>query len=96
MLREMAFWHAHWARQPLDGVIFTGPVRIKTTIAWPKGRKTCDFQAAVHALKAAVDGLEDAEIIANDSQVVGMDITQTKAEDTDGWFTLEISAVTQE
>ena len=75
-----------------DGPATTAPVRIAAVIAWPAGRNRCDFQAAVHALKPAVDGLEDALIVANDRQVVGMDVRQVRAErdDPDGWIELTL------
>ena len=93
-LREATAWSA--AMSPDLGPTITGPVRIKAVIAWPKRRSGCDFQAAVHALKAAVDGLEDAQVIANDRQVKGMDIEQIRAEKDDkvGWFTLELVEAT--
>lgn len=73
------------------------PVRVQVIIAWPPGRKTCDFQAAVHALKAAIDGLEGV-VFVNDRQVVGMEITQRRAdpEDRSGWMTLTVMAGEEE
>jgi Holliday junction resolvase RusA-like endonuclease len=95
-LREAVGWAAGDARMQWGGpddIVFRGPVRIYAKITWPKGRQRCDFQAAVHALKAAVDGLEDAEVLANDKQVMGMDVEQIRADrgDMAGWIELTIT-----
>lgn len=70
-----------------DPPVTTAPVSLTCTIAWPRGRKKVDFGGAVHALKAAVDGLEDAGWMANDRQVVAMAIIQHRADplDRSGW-----------
>lgn len=98
-LRETTWHHAAAVSPPgapgWHG--FTRPVFIRTVIAWPKGRRGCDFQAAVHALKAAIDGLQGLFFL-DDRQVVGMDIVQRRAdpEDRSGWMTLTVMAGEEE
>ena len=94
-LREQTAWAA-W--QVASGknrpLVPEADVHLAATIAWPKGRKQCDYQAAVHALKAAVDGLEDGGWIGNDRQVVGMTVQQTKDPAGAGWVEITMREAT--
>lgn len=96
-LRSQAATLAFQVRRPFErdypsNVEVQGPFRISCTIAWPKGRQRCDYQAAVHALKATVDGLGDGGWFADDKQLVGMDVEQVRAEPDDraGWVRVEL------
>ena len=95
-IRERTAWTAKGEHcgSCISGAAFSGPVRISAVIAWPKGRQVCDFQSAVHALKGAVDGLQDGYVIEDDRLVIGMEIEQIAADpgDAAGWFSLEVSA----
>jgi hypothetical protein len=75
-------------------VLTFGPVRLICTILWPKGRRVCDFQAAVHALKPLVDGLEVAGWFANDRQVVAMDVFQDRDRNGEGCVVVGMEEVT--
>jgi hypothetical protein len=91
--REAAGWSAvqgrmeYLGRDPLFDTfvpgdpIFAGPVAITAVIGWGKGRKTMDATNAQAALKAAIDGLQDANIFANDKQVVRLDVRQERDRD---------------
>lgn len=101
-LRQAAYWCGKEAmadevsagiflypnRDPVEG-----PVRLRCTIAWPQGRRRCDFQAAVHALKPVVDGLDDANWFVDDKQVVAMEVAQVRSTDESGWVRVELEEV---
>jgi hypothetical protein len=48
----------------------TGRVRLDVTVCPRPGQRRCDDTAVWEALKPALDGVEDAGIVANDAQIV--------------------------
>lgn len=86
-LRHEAGWAARAAAEAARWTATARPVSLALTIAWPKGRQHPDFQGAVHATKALVDGLADGKWMVDDAQVVAMAVRQVRAESGDaaGW-----------
>lgn len=93
-LRRLTSYAAWTSPHPVNIPHTYEPVRLSCLIAWPKGRKRCDFQAAVHALKAPVDGLVDAGWMGDDKQLVGMDVVQTRSGDDTGSITITLEETT--
>ncbi len=92
-LRQAAYWCGKEAMADENRDPVEGPVRLCCTIAWPQGRRRCDFQAAVHALKPVVDGLEDANWFVDDKQVVAMEVAQVRSTDESGWVRVELERI---
>lgn len=65
-----------------------GPIQIDAEIVWPRRRKYVDFDAAVASLKPVLDGCTDASWWIDDSQVIGMSVTQEKSSIDTGSITL--------
>jgi hypothetical protein len=102
--REVAGWKAVQGRMVylgltmmdaviLDHPVFSGPVAVAARIAWSKGRKTMDPSNAAGSLKPAIDGLQDARIVANDKQVVSLEVTQDRDKAGRGYVVLEVNAL---
>ena len=82
--RECAKYAAMNARprrwQPL-----TGPVELHIHVGWGKRRRRIDLDGAAGGAKAAIDGLVDAYILADDDQITVLRVTQEKAHDGNGF-----------
>ena len=65
-LREFAGWQARENAPPEP---ISGPVMVRVSIGWPKGRKRQDPTNVEHCLKAVIDGLTDAGFWADDRLV---------------------------
>ena len=72
--------------------IFSGNVIVRAVIAWGKGRKSQDPANAIGSLKPALDGLEDAAIVANDKQIQGVTISQCRDPEGRGYVMLTVEA----
>lgn len=87
-LREASFVAALAAAQQIrdinGGIIFLGPVTVDVVVHWEKGRRRPDCSALALAVKAMEDGLTDAGIWRDDSQVVRSCYSQWKASPTGG------------
>jgi hypothetical protein len=95
-LRETAWKAALEAKNDFcyltyEAVFDAVPVAIHAVIHWGKGRKTMDDTNAASALKAAIDGLQDADIFGNDKQVRQLTVEQQRAADGIGRITLTVS-----
>lgn len=67
-----AFGASEW---PVE---YDGPVRLDVEIRPRKNQKRLDPSAVFEALKATVDGIEDAEIVRDDKQISPGTITWSK------------------
>jgi hypothetical protein len=93
-LRQLTSYAAWTGPSPVNIPHTYESVWLHCVIAWPKGRQRCDFQAAVHALKAPVDGLVDAGWMGDDKQLVGMGVIQTRSGDDIGSITITLEETT--
>lgn len=59
------------------------PIWLDVEIVWPKGRRTLDWTNAAASCKAIEDGIFDA-IRANDRQVAGVAVRQSRTADRQG------------
>lgn len=82
---------AIWVEDPdWDLPVLAGRVTARATIFWEKGRKRCDPDAALAGLKALYDGLEYAELYANDKQLVHLPVRQERDKAGKGSVTVEL------
>jgi hypothetical protein len=87
-----ALWRVGGRLYPVDLPFPDQPVHITADIWWPKGRRRCDFQAAVHALKAPCDALQGI-VYADDAQIDGMTVRQYTTKEPTGKMRLVIEEV---
>lgn len=93
-LRHRAMIAALGARHTVGGgPLFAGPVALTERIRWGRGERRTDVDAIPHMLKAAVDGLCDAQIVAGDGQIVRLIVEQDRAADGVGGIELTIEEV---
>lgn len=91
---RMATYFTAQSTNTIDRVpLATGPVRLSLVIAWPRRRRIVDFDAAVSCCKSLVDGLQDARWVADDKQVVAMEIRQERDPAGLGWVRVEMHHV---
>lgn len=97
-LRDLAKWAAIEAALPIrsinGGPIFLGPVRMRVTVFWGKGRQRPDVSGLGHAVKAMEDGLTDALIWTDDRQVVEACYRQSRDGTGQGFTRFEIEEAT--
>lgn len=72
-LREAAMYAG---MESADGMTFTGPVSLSVLVKWAKGERSKDLDSVAVMCKPALDGLVDAEIMRNDSQVKRLTVCQ--------------------
>jgi hypothetical protein len=92
--REAAYLagRAIWTEGPdWDLPVLSGPVTARATIFWEKGRKRCDPDAALSGLKALYDGLEYAELFANDKQLIHLPVRQGRDPGGLGYVAVELA-----
>ena len=71
----------------------TCPVVVHVVIGWEKGRMVMDFDNAISSCKGALDGLIMGGWIADDDQVTGMTLQQTKDPEKVGFMVLTVEPV---
>jgi hypothetical protein len=70
--------------------IFTGPVVLTETIYWGRGERRVDLSAVPSLCKPLEDGLTDAGVWLDDSQVVTLIVKQQRDPDGFGYVTFEV------
>jgi crossover junction endodeoxyribonuclease RusA len=82
----MSMWSQHWTTA-------TGPVTVRATIGWGKGRRAMDGDNALSTLKAAFDGLTDAELWSDDRRCRFEPVAQVRDPEGRGYVEIEVSGV---
>jgi hypothetical protein len=83
----------------VEGVVslplFTGPVSVAAHVRWAKGERVHDLDSCAVMVKPAIDGLVDAGIMANDSQMCLLTISQEpwRVSKTTGEVVLTIESI---
>ncbi len=80
-----AVWMAVWETA-------TGPVTVRATIGWGKGRKRMDQTNLADMLKPVFDGFEDAGVYVNDKQITACVIEQERDSEGRGFVRVVIEA----
>lgn len=70
-----------------------GPVVLRFTIAYERGRQRLDWDNCCATLKGAIDGIVDAGYLRDDDQVSGIFIEQTKDPAKVGYMVLTVEPV---
>ena len=71
---------------------FTGPVRCRITVYRGKGRKPMDADNLLATMKAGIDQLQTAGVVANDNQLSFLPVVQERDPDGIGYTLVELSA----
>jgi Holliday junction resolvase RusA-like endonuclease len=69
--------------------LFDGPVSMRATFHWPKGRNLADAANLVAAIKPGIDAFEDTGIVLNDAQIAAPEIAQERTAG-DGYVEVEL------
>ncbi len=89
-LRQIAYYWALQAMWAQDWSTALGPVTVRATIGWSKGRKRMDPTNLADMLKPVWDGFQDAEIYANDKQVTVGSVEQERDPAGVGYIVIEV------
>jgi Holliday junction resolvase RusA-like endonuclease len=73
-----------------DDPIFDGPVSLKITVYWPKGRTIWDNDNVVAACKSGIDACQEKGVVINDAQIDSPIIAQKRSEG-DGYVEVELT-----
>jgi len=90
-LREIAYYFGLQAMWAQDWSTALGPVTVRATIGWSRGRKRMDPTNLADMLKPVWDGFQDAAIYANDKQVTVESVVQERDKDGVGYVIVEVS-----
>jgi hypothetical protein len=91
-MRELARYTALAQRGTCGGgPIFRGAVRLTETIYWGRGERRVDLSAIPSLCKPYEDGLTDANIWIDDSQVTRLIVEQYRAANGIGQTVLEVT-----
>lgn len=71
----------------------SGPVLVRTLIAWEPRRRILDGDNALACCKALYDGLQDAGVIENDKQCRYEPVVQIRDKDKRGYTVIEVEAI---
>ena len=91
-LREIAYYWALKAMWAQDWSTALGPVTVRATIGWSKGRKRMDPSNVGITLKPVWDGFEDAGLYVNDKQVTVESVDQERDKDGVGYIVVDLEA----
>lgn len=73
-----------------DDPIFDGPVSMKITVHWPKGRSDWDNDNLSAACKSGIDATEEKGLVVNDAQIDAPTIVQVRTDDRVGYTVVEM------
>lgn len=95
-------WAKLWRYAALDAmgaagtaIRFEGPVRLRVTYLKGKGAQSHDLDNLTAILKGGIDALQEAGLLANDRQIVGIEVEQVRSPDGIGRTRVEIEEVPQ-
>lgn len=96
-MQRTAFYAAReaitiWESTHGEFVALSGSVRVKTVIAWGKGRKSMDGDNALASCKAIFDGLAQAGVVENDKQCVFEPVVQIRDKAKVGYVEVTVVA----
>jgi Holliday junction resolvase RusA-like endonuclease len=91
-MRQIAYYMGVQSMWSQDWSTATGPVTVRATIGWAKGRKRMDPTNVEITLKPVFDGFEDAGIYVNDKQVTVESVSQERDPAGFGYIVVEVLA----
>lgn len=74
------------------GPLFTGQVRVRTTVAWEKGRKLMDGDNVLASLKVLYDGITAAQLWRDDRDCIFEPVEQTRDPEGRGYVVVRLEA----
>jgi len=92
--RETTAYSALSAR-PSNWRTITGPIELFIHVGWPRGRRP-DLETVVSATKGSIDGLADAGIFADDSQLAVLHATHEYGQPKPGYTRFTIVEIEEE
>ena len=93
--RRDAKWSAVAAMSnlPLPLHEFVGPVHVSALVRWAKGERSKDLDSVAVCVKPYIDGLCDAGLMDNDSQMKRLTVQQERDETGRGEVVLTVEAM---